>query len=100
MAGIRLVNVHKSYGKFAALTDLDFEIEEGEFCVFVGPSGCGKSTLLRTIAGLEDLTSGQIEIGGKDVSNSHPGDRGIAMVFQNYALYPHMTAQQNMGLFT
>ncbi|MEP3276406.1 MAG: sn-glycerol-3-phosphate ABC transporter ATP-binding protein UgpC [Stappiaceae bacterium] len=97
MAEIRLTGVDKRYGDFVALTGLDLHIEDGEFCVFVGPSGCGKSTLLRTIAGLEDLTSGQIRIGDKDVSDAHPGDRGIAMVFQNYALYPHMTARQNMG---
>ncbi|WP_193142800.1 MULTISPECIES: ABC transporter ATP-binding protein [unclassified Meridianimarinicoccus] len=97
MAGVTLNAVRKDYGTFLAIPELDLEIEDGEFCVFVGPSGCGKSTLLRTIAGLEDLTDGQILIGDQDVSDRHPGERGVAMVFQNYALYPHMNVRQNMG---
>ena len=76
---------------------VDLDIKDGEFCVFVGPSGCGKSTLLRMIAGLEDTTQGQITIGNRDVTHADPARRGVAMVFQTYALYPHMTVQENMG---
>ncbi|MBF2758856.1 MAG: sn-glycerol-3-phosphate ABC transporter ATP-binding protein UgpC, partial [Ectothiorhodospiraceae bacterium AqS1] len=76
---------------------IDLQIEDGEFCVFVGPSGCGKSTLLRMVAGLEETTAGHIRIGGDDVTDAEPADRGIAMVFQSYALYPHMTVAENMG---
>ncbi|WP_108485104.1 ABC transporter ATP-binding protein [Oceaniglobus ichthyenteri] len=97
MAGVTLKSVRKDYGAVNAIPELDLTIGDGEFCVFVGPSGCGKSTLLRTIAGLEDLSSGQIVIGDTDVSHRHPGERGVAMVFQNYALYPHMNVRQNMG---
>ncbi|WP_112322824.1 ABC transporter ATP-binding protein [Oceanibium sediminis] len=97
MSGVTLKKVRKDYGSVVAIPSLDLEIENGEFCVFVGPSGCGKSTLLRTIAGLEDLTEGQIVIGDQDVSDRHPGQRGVAMVFQNYALYPHMSVRQNMA---
>ncbi|AJY45915.1 ABC transporter ATP-binding protein [Martelella endophytica] len=97
MAEIELRKLRKSYGAFEAIPPLDLMIEDGEFCIFVGPSGCGKSTLLRTIAGLEDVTAGEIRIDGTDVSQRHPGERGAAMVFQNYALYPHMTVRQNMG---
>jgi len=97
MASVEIQNVQKHYGKFHALNDINLSIEEGEFVVMVGPSGCGKSTLLKTIAGLETVTSGQLLIKGRDVTRLEPGDRGIAMVFQSYALYPHMTVAQNMG---
>jgi multiple sugar transport system ATP-binding protein len=90
-------NVVKQFGPFQALNGVSFVAERGEFVVLVGPSGCGKSTLLRIIAGLEDLTYGGIEIGGRDVSAEDPSRRGVAMVFQNYALYPHMTVRENMA---
>nr|WP_321443865.1 sn-glycerol-3-phosphate ABC transporter ATP-binding protein UgpC [uncultured Cohaesibacter sp.] len=96
-AGVRLKRVSKSFGTVQVILDVDLEIEGGEFVVFVGPSGCGKSTLLRLIAGLEEVTCGDVLIAGKDVTEEDPSDRGIAMVFQNYALYPHMTVAQNMG---
>ncbi len=89
--------VVKEFGPFKALKGVSFIAERGEFVVLVGPSGCGKSTLLRIIAGLEDMTYGAIEIGGKDVSVEDPSRRGVAMVFQNYALYPHMTVRENMA---
>ncbi|MEO1093240.1 MAG: ATP-binding cassette domain-containing protein, partial [Pseudomonadota bacterium] len=76
---------------------VDLQIEHGEFCVFVGPSGCGKSTLLRMVAGLEETTDGSIRIGTRDVTRADPAERGVAMVFQTYALYPHMTVEENMG---
>ena len=76
---------------------VDLEIADGEFCVFVGPSGCGKSTLLRMVAGLEETTEGKMSIGTRDVTHMDPAERGVAMVFQTYALYPHMTVEQNMG---
>lgn len=97
MSRVELKNLRKSFGAFEVIKGVDLTIKAGEFCVFVGPSGCGKSTLLRMIAGLEEQTSGVIEIGGRDVSNSEPSDRGIAMVFQNYALYPHLTVRENIG---
>ncbi len=97
MAKISLVQVSKCYGKFEAIAPLDLEIEHGELCVLVGPSGCGKSTLLRTIVGLEELSGGQIFIGEREVGKLSPGDRSLAMVFQNYALYPHMTVAENIG---
>ncbi len=97
MGRIVLNNVTKSFGKTTVIPPLDLTIEDGEFAVFVGPSGCGKSTLLRMIAGLEDLTSGKIEIDGKDVTQVPPSKRGLAMVFQSYALYPHMTVRKNIG---
>jgi ABC-type sugar transport system ATPase subunit len=97
MATVNLKNVRKSFGSVDVLKGIDLTIEDGSFCVFVGPSGCGKSTLLRIIAGLEDTTSGILEIDGKDVSNAEPSERGIAMVFQNYALYPHLTVRENIG---
>ncbi|MCB6179743.1 sn-glycerol-3-phosphate ABC transporter ATP-binding protein UgpC [Rhodobacter sp. Har01] len=96
MAEVRLSGVNKFYGASQALHDVSLLVEDGEFCVFVGPSGCGKSTLLRSIAGLEDITSGTIAIGGRDVSRLAPSDRDVAMVFQSYALYPHMTVRENM----
>ncbi|MEJ6392714.1 sn-glycerol-3-phosphate ABC transporter ATP-binding protein UgpC [Gymnodinialimonas sp. 2305UL16-5] len=97
MSGLQLSNVIKRYGQTQVIHGIDLEIEHGEFCVFVGPSGCGKSTLLRMVAGLEETTSGQIEIGKRDVTHADPAQRGVAMVFQTYALYPHMSVGENMG---
>ena len=97
MATIKLEKLLKTYGDIEVLHNLNGENEDGEFVVVVGPSGCGKSTLLRMIAGLEKITSGEISIGNKIVNDLEPADRDIAMVFQNYALYPHMTVRQNMG---
>ncbi|MCT8999431.1 ABC transporter ATP-binding protein [Chelativorans intermedius] len=96
MAAVKLRNISKFYGDFQALRNIDLDVADGEFVVFVGPSGCGKSTLLRTIAGLEGSYSGLIEIGGRDVSRAAPSERGVAMVFQSYALYPHMSVRDNM----
>ncbi|MBP6902005.1 MAG: sn-glycerol-3-phosphate ABC transporter ATP-binding protein UgpC [Burkholderiaceae bacterium] len=97
MADLRLEKVQKAYGETHVLRDIDLEVRDGEFMVFVGPSGCGKSTLLRTIAGLEDITGGTLAIGGRVVNEVPPAERGIAMVFQSYALYPHMDLYQNMA---
>ncbi len=97
MADLSLSNVRKAYGIFTVLHGIDLEVEDGEFVVFVGPSGCGKSTLLRAIAGLEDISGGTIRIGGQVVNNLAPADRQIAMVFQSYALYPHMDVYRNMA---
>jgi multiple sugar transport system ATP-binding protein len=97
MAELRLEKVCKSYGEVAVLRDIDLHVRDGEFMVFVGPSGCGKSTLLRTIAGLEEITGGHLYIGGREVSDVPPSERGIAMVFQSYALYPHMNLYDNMA---
>ncbi len=97
MGTITLKKVHKAFGATVIIPSADLEIKNGEFVVFVGPSGCGKSTLLRMIAGLEDLTSGQIFIDGKDVSETPPSQRGLSMVFQSYALYPHMSVRNNIG---
>ncbi|MDQ2065678.1 ABC transporter ATP-binding protein [Xinfangfangia sp. CPCC 101601] len=97
MGKIQLRNVRKSFGDVHVIPGLDLDIEDGEFVVFVGPSGCGKSTLLRLIAGLEDTTSGTIEIDGKDATHLPPAKRGLAMVFQSYALYPHMTVRKNIA---
>ncbi|WP_295246507.1 sn-glycerol-3-phosphate ABC transporter ATP-binding protein UgpC, partial [uncultured Brevundimonas sp.] len=97
MANVRLVDVKKAFGAVEVLKGVDLEIADGEFVVFVGPSGCGKSTLLRTIAGLEEATTGQVLIGDRVVNALSPSDRGIAMVFQSYALYPHMTVYDNMA---
>ncbi|MDT7834215.1 ABC transporter ATP-binding protein [Aquabacterium sp. OR-4] len=97
MADVRLVNVQKSYGDTHVLRDVNLEVRDGEFMVFVGPSGCGKSTLLRTIAGLEDISGGELSIGGRLVNEVPPAERGIAMVFQSYALYPHMDLYENMA---
>ncbi len=97
MSGLKLNEVVKRYGKTEIIHGVSFDIEEGEFCVFVGPSGCGKSTLLRMVAGLEEITEGTIEIGDRAVNDIDASERGIAMVFQSYALYPHMTVEQNMG---
>lgn len=97
MASLTLRNIHKSFGKTAVLSAVDLDVADGEFAVIVGPSGCGKSTLLRTIAGLEEIDQGTITIGETDVSRLSPSERGIAMVFQSYALYPHMTVYENMS---
>jgi multiple sugar transport system ATP-binding protein len=97
MASVRLRGIKKHYGDNPVIKGIDLDIEDGQFVVFVGPSGCGKSTLLRIIAGLEDVTEGQLEIGGRASLDVAPSERGIAMVFQSYALYPHMTVAENMG---
>ncbi|KAA9005747.1 ABC transporter ATP-binding protein [Histidinibacterium aquaticum] len=97
MSGVALEKVVKKYGDAEVIHGVDLEIGEGEFCVFVGPSGCGKSTLLRMIAGLEETTEGKISIGSRDVTHVDAADRQVAMVFQTYALYPHMSVAENMG---
>ncbi len=97
MAGVTLHEVSKRFGDVKVIHGVDLEVEDGEFCVFVGPSGCGKSTLLRMIAGLEPTSGGNIAIGLRDVTGTDPAERGVAMVFQTYALYPHMTVAENMG---
>ena len=97
MAGLTLRSVHKNYGDVPVIRGVDLDIAHGEFVVFVGPSGCGKSTLLRMIAGLEDITDGDIKIGDRLVNDVEPRDRGVAMVFQSYALYPHMSVYDNVG---
>ncbi|MCQ2006080.1 ABC transporter ATP-binding protein [Rhizobium sp. NRK18] len=97
MADVTLSEIRKTYGSLEVIKGVDLDIKSGEFVVFVGPSGCGKSTLLRMIAGLEDITAGGLTIGGKDMTDEDPSKRGIAMVFQTYALYPHMTVRENMG---
>lgn len=98
MANLSLKNINKIYDNgFHAVKDFNMEIEDKEFIIFVGPSGCGKSTTLRMIAGLEDISSGDLEIDGKRMNDVLPKDRDIAMVFQNYALYPHMTVYDNMA---
>jgi multiple sugar transport system ATP-binding protein len=97
MANVSIKGLQKRYGTVEALSGIDLEIEDGEFTVLVGPSGCGKSTLLRTIAGLEEITDGTIAIGGEVVNDMRPRDRDVAMVFQDYALYPHMTVFNNIG---
>src|ERR1700684_2408308 len=98
MAAITLNHVTKQYADGAiAVNDFNLEINDGEFCILVGPSGCGKSTTLNMIAGLEDITRGELIIDGEVVNDKAPRDRDIAMIFQNYALYPHMTVRQNMA---
>ena len=97
MSTVTLKNIRKSYGAVEIIKGVDLQIEDREFCVFVGPSGCGKSTLLRMIAGLEEITSGDLLIDGAQVNDVPPADRGLAMVFQSYALYPHMTVADNMA---
>jgi len=94
---IKLIDVKKDFGTVNVIPPLNLQIDEGEFVVFVGPSGCGKSTLLRLIAGLENVTDGSIEINGQDATDMPPGKRGLAMVFQSYALYPHLTVAQNIA---
>jgi len=98
VGSLNIENVKKAFGPVEVLKGINLEVTDGEFVVFVGPSGCGKSTLLRVIAGLEDSTSGRVVIDGEDVSVTPPAKRGIAMVFQTYALYPHLTVKNNMGL--
>src|SRR5919106_6000190 len=98
MAGVVLDGVTKVFGSdVIAVDDVSLEISDGEFMVLVGPSGCGKSTILRLLAGLEDVTAGEIYIDDRQVTDVEPKDRDIAMVFQNYALYPHQTVEQNIG---
>ena len=98
MGSLQLKSVRKSFGNVDVIKGIDLDVKDGEFVIFVGPSGCGKSTLLRIIAGLEDATSGSITIDGTEVVTVPPAKRGIAMVFQSYALYPHLTVKDNMGL--
>ena len=97
MGQIVLTKVRKAFGEVEVIPGIDLQINDGEFVVFVGPSGCGKSTLLRLIAGLEDISSGKIEIDGNDATDAAPGKRGLAMVFQSYALYPHMSVRKNIA---
>src|SRR5262249_14177778 len=97
MASVTIANVEKGFGSTHVIRGVEISIGDGEFCVLVGPSGCGKSTLLRMIAGLEEITKGEIAIGGRVVNRVPPKERDIAMVFQNYALYPHMTVRNNMS---
>ena len=97
MAGVGLTGVQKSFGAVNVIRGIDIEIENGEFCVLVGPSGCGKSTLLRMIAGLETISDGELRIGGARANDLSPRERGIAMVFQSYAIFPHMSVRENIG---
>src|SRR3954467_8993000 len=97
MAALTLAGMRKSFGTTEVVHGVDLGVENGEFCVLVGPSGCGKSTLLRMIAGLEEISQGTLAIGGRVVNDVAPKERDIAMVFQNYALYPHMTVYDNMA---
>ena len=97
MASLKLKNVVKQFGQTPVIHGISLEIEDGEFVVFVGPSGCGKTTLLRVIAGLDEATEGEVWIGNRKVNNQDPASRGVAMVFQSYALYPHMNVEENMG---
>lgn len=98
MTALELKNVSKSFGDVEVLHDINLTVDDGEFVVFVGPSGCGKSTLLRIVAGLEEPTLGDVNIAGREVTSTAPAKRGIAMVFQSYALYPHLTVRDNMAL--
>lgn len=98
MGSLQLKNIHKSFGSVDVLKGIDLDVQDGEFVIFVGPSGCGKSTLLRIVAGLEEATDGTVEIDGDIVNAKSPNERGIAMVFQTYALYPHLTVRENMSL--
>jgi len=97
VSDLKITGLHKHYGAFHAVKGIDLEVPSGEFTVLVGPSGCGKSTLLRTIAGLEEVSAGTVEIGGRDVTWARPRDRDIAMVFQNYALYPYLNVYENIA---
>ena len=97
MGGIKLSNIRKSFGNTEVIRGVDIDIQDGEFAVFVGPSGCGKSTLLRLIAGLEDITSGELYIGDRLVNDLEPRERAVAMVFQSYAIFPHMTVRENIA---
>jgi ABC-type sugar transport system ATPase subunit len=96
MAGVRFDTLEKSYGEVRIIKGVDLDVSDGEFLVLVGPSGCGKSTMLRCVAGLEEITGGKLSIGDRVVNDVQPRDRGVAMVFQSYALYPHMTVRENM----
>jgi multiple sugar transport system ATP-binding protein len=98
LSKVELVGLRKTYGHATVLHDIDLQIGDGEFIALVGPSGCGKSTMLRMIAGLEEITSGEVRVGGRRVNDETPKQRNIAMVFQNYALYPHMSVEENIGL--
>ena len=100
MATVTLKGVQKSYGPVHVIKGVDLAVDDREFCVFVGPSGCGKSTLLRMIAGLEEISSGELMIDGQRVNDVPPSERGLAMVFQSYALYPHMSVANNMAFST
>jgi sn-glycerol 3-phosphate transport system ATP-binding protein len=95
-ASVRLVNVGRVWGQTSALGDISFTVEAGRFCVLLGPSGCGKTTCLRIVAGLDQATSGRVEIGGRDVTMLPPAERGVSMVFQSYALFPHLTVEENI----
>src|SRR6202047_2803332 len=97
MAGLKLQNIVKRFGQVEVIHGISLQIDDGEFVVFVGPSGCGKSTMLRIIAGLEEATEGEVWIGDRQMNNIDPANRGVAMVFQTYALYPHMSVEENMG---
>src|SRR6476469_1185098 len=97
MASLQLVDVTKQFGSTSIIKGINLAVEDGEFVVLVGPSGCGKSTLLRMVSGLDSASSGKIVIGGRDVAKLTPAERGIAMVFQSYALYPHMTVYKNLS---
>ncbi len=97
MADIQLQNLQKSYGAVSVIRNVDLHIADGEFCVFVGPSGCGKSTLLRMVAGLEDISGGELLIGGQRMNDVPPARRGVAMVFQSYALFPHLSVRENLS---
>src|SRR6201996_7593890 len=97
MADLKLKEVSKSFGSVEVVRHVNLSVDDGEFVVFVGPSGCGKSTLLRMIAGLEKVGGGEIRIGARDVTDLDPSERGVAMVFQSYALYPHMSVEENIG---
>ena len=97
MAEVNLKNLTKKYGDVVAVQNMNLKINKGDFVSFIGPSGCGKSTTLRMIAGLEEISGGEIYIGDELVNNKEPKDRNVSMVFQNYALYPHMTVRENMG---
>ena len=97
MASLKLQSIVKQFGQTEVIHGVSLQIEDGEFVVFVGPSGCGKSTMLRIIAGLEEATEGEVWIGSRQVNNVDPANRGVAMVFQTYALYPHMSVEENMG---
>ena len=94
--GIRIEQVTKRYGDQVLFADIDLQVHDGEFLVIVGPSGCGKSTLMRIVAGIEPVSTGTVTVGGRDVTHAHPGDRGIGMVFQDYALYPHLSVEGNL----
>ena len=97
MGNVQLSHVSKRYGNVQVITDLSLDVEDGSFTALLGPSGCGKSTLLRMIAGLEEITAGQCFIDGAEVTDTAPAKRGVAMVFQSYALYPHLTVRQNIA---